>query len=338
MRTESSAYNVIEYPDEWVYSGNSNVMVCTPQDTGRHIKVTFTINSANYEEVFFPNSAGKVQLDLSYYMNLFFTTNKTTTFTTAINININILTIITATSATEETKSLNFYLIYGKQKVFDVFGDKIESDVYDEDTGLYFFYLNEAKEYFISYDSGQNFTSMGTLPKGISSINLSSYFPATIIILDTEPTSVFDETFDYTFKTINGVKAIIRPRECLRNEIKLRYLNRFGLFKYKVGMLAEQSHENKTLIEKRFEDKSNTLSDVFYKESVQKKHSLNIFFGSQNRDEQNKFIDLIESEFVCMFNNGKWLPVKTTTKEFATKEYRDVKEDLMLNVEIQNEF
>lgn len=342
MRTNVSTNLIIEYPDNQTYSGDlNNIRIIRRNNTVVKCSLEFNINGYEYrEELLFYSS--QINFSLSEIFNLIFERKNDREFTTVKSFSF----IIRAWSSLTilETNNLSFQgIILGKRRVFDKKGivPVITGQDYAPQQGV-----TQLQSNFTSANLKFNFnngTTVNTgLINGVNTIDLK----AVNDIYDSRggirsvffDSGKFEPKFDLTFQEVT--KTTIKE-DCSGSGYKLgiRFLNRFGLWRYYYVMVKAEVIGSEKGISIWFNRDNPTELNSLYNEQKKKySQSITVYKEDVTKSVVNDFSDIIYTDYVHIFDevNQNWIPVRVQTNTFSISE-KESTYDVNLNIMLQKE-
>lgn len=172
MRTynDPSTMNV-NYPDDFVFSGDLNKISITKNTTATHVELSYTIDSFPYaENLYF--STNSIDFSMASILDLLFSRTDNTAFDTDVSFQFSIkLYNNTSLLDTENFNITN--VILAKRRVFDKFGEIKNLDTFDFDENLG---LTEFNYYFKHTTDVSAVTESSIVPidtfNGISNVGI----------------------------------------------------------------------------------------------------------------------------------------------------------------------
>lgn len=339
MRTHNftSITGTITYPDSTIYSSDNNFITCQLSlAPTQYLELSFTVEGVLYKDVNYFDSNIKVRVSISEILDLIFSKSEDSIFETDITTFTILAKIIdSSTGGTDDFKLITFeHVMLGKREVGDVIDTIFENGNFESGiSNLFYFYLNGTNKIFVSENNGGSYTDLGTFYKGINHINLDSFSKTDLIFILGDGTSTFDSTFDSTFGN-PGKKIKQEIITCTDDRtVRMRYNNRFGLWKYKNAKRTNKNYSVSGLVKLPYE-KGNDYSGMFFDKNKESENLISIFSEEQTKNEQREWKDLIESNHVTMYVNGVWLPVEVATNQILIDEKLEAA-DVNINLLIQ---
>lgn len=337
MRTLTNSAMTVEYPENFVFSGDLNKIRVTKNTTATHVELSFTIDGYPYaENLYFLTSA--IEFSMSEILTLIFSRTFNTSFDTVKDFDFTIKLYNNTSLIDTESFSIN-EVILGKRRVFDKIGTipNLESFDYSPTLNIdsiYYFFDSDVFVYAVFMDD--SFELLGEYI-GLSEIDLSGVTgEIKYLIINNSP---FDDTFDYTFLYEQKI-YLNKSLDCSESikKIGLRFLNRFGLWRSYEVMMRQENIASSSGISIWFLEGNNTeLNNLFSDQKKDYSQSVTIYREGVDKNTLNDFSDVIYSEKVHVYdeNNASWIPVKIQTSSFGIDQKENLF-DVSLNILLQN--
>lgn len=334
MRTFTNSAMSVYYPENLVFSGDLNLIEVVRNTTATFIEISFIINGYEYKEnlYFYSNT---VSFSMSEILSLLFSRSKNTTFLGIDSFNFTIKIYNNTTLIDEESFSIDTVLL-GRRKVFDKIGivpflDYFEINLEAGADYISFFWNGGTVPFYYKGEDGGDYY-FGLVTNGIKIINIGALAVKPLYFYY----GTFDETFDETFQgvfTINYVDGCGSSDE----KIGIRFLNRFGVWRYYV--MARMSELNNSANGISLDFTNGNLTEYSgLKTEQQKPLSQNLVLIKENINKAilNDLGDIIATDHAHIYDavNSVWIPIRVKTNSVPISDKEDLF-DLTLNVNLK---
>lgn len=334
MRIFTNSAMSVYYPEDLVFSGDLNLIEVSKNTTATFIEISFVINGYEYKEnlYFYSNT---VSFSMSEILALIFYRSKNTTFIGLGSFSFTIKLYNNTTLIDEESFSIANVLL-GRRKVFDKSGivpflDYFEINLEAGADSIYFFWNGGTVPFYYKGEDGGDYY-FGLITNGIKIININALAVKPLYFYY----GTFDETFDETFQ---GVFTINYIDGCGSSDKKigLRFLNRFGVWRYYVFTKMSELNNSANGISLDFLG-GNLTEYSGLKTEQQKPASQNLVLIKENINKEilNDLADVISTDHAHIYDavNSVWIPVRVKTNAIPIVEKEDLF-DITLNVNLK---
>lgn len=314
MRTGTFDGGLLEYPDEVSFAFNRAIIRVT---TGA--ETTFTIG--NYTDIRKPKN-GKIEIDVSKYMELVLAGEQSKTITITIK-NAN---------ATFSFTTLCMWGVIGVGETFNAPRRIIWFRSYPFRVTMY---VPQGATVEKRYDDIQDYLPMSSVP-GINNFDPANSIPAAkekayIRVNATEGFSTFDYTFDDTFKSVGSGEVenelIIDYKDC---GIYLRWIDLHGFYQYYLFDAGTEKQDTSDYGDTLTSYQDNVALQRPYGRTV--KRSFNCCAVSVEEDIAETILSVAASAKVDLFHEGGFIPVRigTTTITKSSDHLQDIEIEVLL--------
>ncbi len=336
MRTLTNSAMTIRYPENITFSGDLNLIEVTKNTTATFFEISFVISGYTYKEnLYFFGT--KISFSMQEILKLLFDRTENTTFLTTKNLNFTIK--LYNNTSLIDTENLSIAkVILGKRKVFDKFGVVKSTNYYEysPDIGITSFYFdwNEPAQqlWYMDVNNVEHFVTNLNPLTNFYNINIATLSPAPLYFFY----GTFDPTFDDTFQNRIDFVSLNDCGDETRN-IGIRFLNRFGLWRYYGFKLATETNSAGGGISVDFV--AGNYSEYSGLKATQQKRTAQGITISKNNISKivlDDFSDIVGCDHVHIYDdiNSIWIPIGVSTTSTTQIEKEDLY-DLVLNLNLK---
>ena len=322
MREYNGVIGAVKYPDEVEFAFNPNRIVVV---TDKEVTVTIGGKFEDKREPFM----GKVEIDIAKYLQAFVDKENRHK-----NVNVEL---------TSENGVFGFTLlvIWGALNIGEAFNEPKTVDWFSAYPFTLDLYVPADATLEVANGSGDkvgSFVRLDDVGSGIVSIDVNELFPLansiTFRLTRGESTSVFDYTFDYTFREFveGGVSEYVMKRDGRDCGAYLRWIDRHGMMQYYLFDMGEHSQIDKAADMKKgvFTGESYEYLTSVY-ERKEATHNVRLCAPLVMDEVFERLKTLNTSPCVELYYNGEWLPVNIEPVS-VQKAKRKVLQDYEVNM------
>lgn len=313
MRTHKIDNIIIDYLDELCFAFNPQYIYVT---TSFDVTTTISGNGKKYKDKRSPFN-GKAKIDISSYLKSLFSIDSNE-LVKSILATINIETDVAYFTFTTNC-------IWGAINIGEIFNAGRKVTWFNKFPFTFSMYIPEGSSLMARFDKNKYLSiDAGT---GVVNLSPSDIFQdaknMAIFRLETGNLegSVFDFTFDYTFKKIgNGTvvnRLIIDDSEC---GVYLRWIDRHGFYQYylfKNGEKVIQSANEGELIHQDYNDIKYSYDGVSRYQGKTMKNTIKACATLVDKDTFNMLSTIHSSPLIDLYFNGIWVPINIVAGSFT---------------------
>lgn len=314
MRTYTNSGITITYPEQFLLSGNRNIVTIS----GATTKTTFSLFGDEREL-----SAGAGQFNLLPYMQSAFATVGKNEMFSPLSITENLL-----------LDGVNFKALDFTQVHFGAneFGDKrtlVQYAEYTEFSPWFQIWLPTDMEAEINDVAVE-------LVAGFNNIDLSSYTGDVLIQLSTSGFDSFDDTFDETF-TGEIIEIYVKRVSCPENGMLMRWLDHWGIWQQKTFARVSLNRSSKKESYNWNGQNSNILYSGLKFSEVTRSQSFEVTTMAIDKKEAFRVSELVDAQFshAYDFETSNWLPCIVLDNE-SKPAYNKGVQTINFNISLQN--
>ena len=322
MRVYSGAIGTVRYPDEVAFAFNPNRII-----VGTDKEVTVSVGGKYMEkrEPFMTMA----EFDISKYLQAL--------------VNRDVRSKVVEVTVSTETGSMSFSLtvVWGALNIGEAFNAPKTVDWFSAYPFTFDLYVPADATLEVTNGSGDSvgsFVRLDDVGSGIVSIDVNELFPLaksiTFRLTKGESTSVFDYTFDHTFREFveGGVSEYVMKRDGRDCGAYLRWIDRHGMMQYYLFDMGEHSQIDKAADMKKgvFTGESYEYLTSVY-ERKEATHNVRLCAPLVTDEVFERLKTMNTSACVELYYNGEWLPVNIEPVS-VQKAKRKVLQDYEVNM------
>lgn len=294
MRKSEEAIGYVEYPDEVAFAFNPNRITV---ETDNNVTVLVGGVYSDMREPY----GGKVEIDISTYLQVF------------VDKDVRSKNVEIKLSTSEGEFTFSMVVMWAALNIGEAYNEPKEREWFSEYPFTFEMYVPSDAKLEVSADGGAWQDVQGS---GLVSVDVNELYPlANMVIFKLtrgESMSVFDYTFDYTFRDVveGGVSTYIMKRNSKDCGAYLRWIDRHGFQNYYLFEKGDHSQIDKAADMRmgifKGDDYEYLTSIYERKEST---HNIALCAPLVNRETFAMLKTMNTSPCVELYYNGEWLPV-----------------------------